>query len=154
MIYVRDARPSDAPDMFSLIEALAIHENALDLLQAKPEDLSIALSDFRLRGLVAEHEDQIIGCITYSWEYLLWANSKLIRIDDVVVRENFRRAGVGKQLMRTIARMAVDSDAQVRWEVEVGNDAAQEFYGVLGANLRTKVVAKWVLASTQKFLST
>jgi GNAT superfamily N-acetyltransferase len=58
-------------------------------------------------------------------------------LEDLFVRETFRRRGIGKALMAAVARVAVDEDCYgIHWEVLDWNEKAIELYKRMGATFR------------------
>ncbi|MFM7591293.1 MAG: GNAT family N-acetyltransferase, partial [Isosphaeraceae bacterium] len=55
-------------------------------------------------------------------------------LEDLYVREAYRRKGIGKALLTTLARIAVERDyGRFEWSVLDWNSPAIEFYRSLGA---------------------
>ena len=77
------------------------------------------------------------------YQFSPWAGREYLFVDDVYVNEDSRGAGIGSQLMKRIAVLALERDVDVRWHVETINSPAQRFYGALGAALRDKFIAYW-----------
>ena len=58
-------------------------------------------------------------------------------LEDLFVREAFRRRGIGKTLLAAVARIAVEQRCYgIHWEVLDWNEEAIEFYKQLGAIFR------------------
>ena len=91
---LRSARLSDADGIFALIKA---HN---DLLVPKPMGDIVASID---RFVVAEADDAIVGCATYSiLPEIGAADRATVEVQSVAVSEPFRRFGVGRALVESV----------------------------------------------------
>ena len=55
-------------------------------------------------------------------------------LEDLFVRENFRKRGIGRHLLAEVARIALDEQCHgIHWEVLDWNQRAIELYRELGA---------------------
>jgi GNAT superfamily N-acetyltransferase len=83
---------------------------------------------------------------------MTWANSQVIRLDDLYVRESARGQGLGVALMRHLAEVATAEGLPMRWEMRPENASARAFYERLGALARDKTVFRWMPDAMQRFL--
>jgi len=116
--------------VLGLIRELAIFENAEDQVKSTVKDLQRdAFGDNPLFNVVlAEKEGDLVGMVFYYYGYSTW-KGKMLYLDDIVVKEAFRRLGVGQQLfdfMRAEAKRAEAS--QIRFHVLNWNEPAIKFY--------------------------
>ena len=129
-IRIRKAEPADLVQVYDLIKELAVFEKA-------PGEPSNPLKKFIAEGtcknprfyvIVAESGHQIIGIALYYYAYSSWKGS-MIYLDDLVVRESYRKLGVGKKLMDELISIAKEEKvSQVRWHVLDWNEPAINFY--------------------------
>ena len=86
--------------------------------------------------LVAETVDnEIIGFATFFFAYYSWTG-KALYLDDLYVRESFRKQSVGRKLLDQIIHVAKDSQCKkVRWQVSKWNLNAIDFYKKMGAGI-------------------
>ena len=98
----------------------------------------------RVGAIVAEAGGELVGFVSYTWNYSVWLASDYMNIDDVFMAEPYRVKGVGGALMLKARQVCVSRGRhRIRWEVEPGNAAAIRFYERLGARLRTKGMFGW-----------
>jgi ribosomal protein S18 acetylase RimI-like enzyme len=143
-ITTRAATYTDASHIDRLLRSLAEFEGVTADLTFSLAELEHALSEARqFFALVAESDDQIAGCVTYTWDFAIWSGGPILRIDDLIVDERCRGRGVGTALMQALAERALERGAKMRWEIEPGNENALKFYARLGVSLRAKIVARW-----------
>lgn len=84
---------------------------------------------------VAENESGIVGIALYYTAYSTW-KGKTIYLEDLVVTEKLRRAGIGRKLFNAVAEEAKTVGAKrFRWQVLEWNEPAIAFYKKIGADL-------------------
>jgi ribosomal protein S18 acetylase RimI-like enzyme len=77
---------------------------------------------------VAETDNNIVGIALYYYGYSSWKGSMLY-LDDLVVKEAYRKHGIGKKLLDELISIAKDERInQVRWHVLDWNENAINFY--------------------------
>jgi len=127
-ILVRLAEERDLPDIHALVRELAIFE------QAEPEftaDLETYRKNFRegvFEALVAEIDGQVVGMCLYYLTFSTW-KGKMLYLEDFVVKEDFRRHGIGQKLFDELQERAVELGCQLlKWQVLDWNEPALSFY--------------------------
>jgi GNAT superfamily N-acetyltransferase len=138
MIRIRPATVEDAPLLMAMIRELAEFERELQLVSNRAEDL--ARDGFgpqpRFRALIAQWSGEPAGYALFFGYYSTWVGRGLF-LEDLFVRQAFRGKGIGKALLASVARIAIeDSCYGVHWEVLDWNEPAIEFYKGLGATFR------------------
>jgi GNAT superfamily N-acetyltransferase len=138
VIQIRKGTIDDLSQVHALIQELAEYEKA-------PDEVTNTLEDMRRDGFgdepiykffVAETaEEGIIGIALYYTAYSTW-KGKMIFLEDLVVTERLRRAGIGKMLFDAVAHEAkVVGAKRFKWQVLEWNDPAIAFYKKIGADL-------------------
>ena len=106
-VEIRKGLKKDLPQVLALIKELADYENALD-------QVSVTLEQLEKDGfeghphyylLVAELASQIIGVCFYFIRYSTW-KGKVLFLEDFVVKEQFRRKGIGGMLFEETIRIS------------------------------------------------
>jgi len=138
MLLIRPATLNDATLLRTLIRELAEFEHELELCMIEEADLS--RDGFgenpKFRALIAEWDGQPAGYALFFGYYSTWAGRGLF-LEDLFVRETFRGRGIGKALLASVARIAVQENCYgLHWEVLDWNEKAIEFYKSLGAEFR------------------
>ncbi len=139
MLVIREATARDAPTLTAMIRELAEFEHELDQVDITDEDL---LRDgFRsnpcFRALIADWDGQTAAYALYFFTYSTWAGRPSLFVEDLFVRPDFRRRGIGKALLRRMAAIANEHNCYgMRWEVLNWNTPAIDFYRSLGAKLQ------------------
>lgn len=140
---IRPARREDAARIHALIVELADYEKAVHEVLASPAQIEATLfaTATPTRALVAEHEGQVVGYAVYFYSYSTWLGRNGIYLEDLYVSPSARGTGLGKGLLRELAREAVANDCgRLEWSVLDWNTPAIDFYESLGA----KAQDEWV----------
>jgi GNAT superfamily N-acetyltransferase len=141
MLVIREATPGDAPVLTAMIRELAEFEHEIEQVDITAEDL---LRDgFQaapcFQALIAEWSGQTAAYALYFFTYSTWAGRPSLFVEDLFVRPDFRRKGIGKALLKHMAVIASEQNCYgMRWEVLNWNTTAIEFYRSLGATLQSE----------------
>jgi GNAT superfamily N-acetyltransferase len=140
MLLTRPATIDDVALLRTMIRELAEFERELD--QCVIEEADLTRDGFganpRFRALIAERDGEPAGYALFFGYYSTWAGRGLF-LEDLFVREPFRGKGVGKALLSSVARIAMQENCYgVHWEVLDWNEKAIELYKSLGAEFRDR----------------
>ncbi len=130
MILIREGKKEDIPEVFNLIQELAIFEDGLDQVSNTIEKIVIdGFGAHPVFGLIiAESEGKIIGSAIYYYRYSTWKGKRLY-LEDLIVTESMRGKGVGKLLFdETLAIAKKTNCTGMMWQVLDWNDSAINFY--------------------------
>ncbi len=116
------------PFIHALVKQLAEYEQSLESVITTPEMYRQDFADHRFDAFVAVQENEIVGMALYYWAYSTW-RGKYIWLEDFIVREDLRGAGIGKSLFDTVIEESRRLDAaQFKWQVLDWNTPAIRFY--------------------------
>jgi len=137
MVQIRKGTIDDLPQVLTLIRELAVYERA-------PGEVTNTLEDMERDGFgenpiykffVAENEEGIVGIALYYTAYSTW-KGRTLYLEDLIVTERLRRAGIGRRLFDAVAQEAKATGARrFRWQVLEWNEPAIAFYKKIGAEL-------------------
>jgi GNAT superfamily N-acetyltransferase len=123
--------------MFSLIVELAEYERAADQVVGTEELLEAALfgPEPAAEALIAEVDGEAAGFALFYKSFSTWQCAPGIWLEDLVVRERFRGAGIGRALVCELAAVALQRGCgRLEWAVLDWNAPAIRFYDRLGAS--------------------
>ncbi len=135
---IRPARPDDVPVILDLIRGLARYEKLEDKVEATESGLSAALFAETPRVFcdLAEADGEVIGFALWFYTFSTFVGRHGIFLEDLFVRPEFRSRGLGKALIRHVARRCVAEDlGRFEWSVLDWNEPAIQFYRSQGARL-------------------
>ncbi|KAI8826538.1 N-acetyltransferase GCN5 [Fimicolochytrium jonesii] len=139
-IKIRPAAPTDVPLILSFIRSLALFEKALDKVLATEASLTATLFGAHPYAHVVfacdEQSGREMGMALYFFNYSTWNAAPGLYLEDLMVAEEDRGKGVGTELLRYLAGVAVEKGCgRMEWQALDWNTPAIEFY-------RKKVGAK------------
>jgi GNAT superfamily N-acetyltransferase len=138
MIEIRPAQEKDVDAIFELILGLAEYEQLTDRVTGNSELLRSHLFGDRLyaESIVAELDGKIVGFGLFFHTYSTFLTQPGLYLEDVFVQPEYRRQGIGKALMMSIAKIAFDRGCgRLEWSVLDWNQSAIDFYQSLGATI-------------------
>ena len=105
-IDIRKGIKKDLPQVLALIKELADYEKSLDQVDVTLEQLEKDGFDGHPHYylLVAEEKGEIIGVCFYFIRYSTW-KGKVLFLEDFVVKEEYRRKGIGGMLFEETIRI-------------------------------------------------
>ncbi|MEV5575230.1 GNAT family N-acetyltransferase [Spirillospora sp. NPDC052269] len=132
---VRPAEPGDFEEICALLLDHAEHEGAVDLMRLHRRRTHDALfgEDPVIRAHVASPPDvpgTVAGLALWYPTFSSWETRSGIWLEDLYVRPEHRRYGLGRELLNTLRSL---TDGRVEWDVAHGNQGAEGFYRRLGA---------------------
>jgi GNAT superfamily N-acetyltransferase len=133
---IRPAEPSDVPAILSLIRELAEYEHLADACIASEDLLKKHLfgPDRAAEVLVAIDGSAVVGYAIYFKTFSTFLALPGIYLEDLFVQPAHRGRGLGKGLLRELARIATTRGyGRVEWSVLNWNAPAITFYESLGA---------------------
>ncbi len=135
-VRIRPATPQDVPLLCQLIRDLAAYEQLEHECRVTPQGLHDAIFGPRpsAKALVGELSGVPEGFALYFTNFSTFLAKPGIYLEDLFVRPHARGSGLGKALLSTLARIAVDQGCgRVEWSVLDWNEPAIGFYKRLGA---------------------
>ena len=133
---IRCAERADVPLLLALIRELAEFEKLLDHVHADEATLGDELfgSSPVAEALIAELEGVAVGFALFFHNFSTFMGRKGLYLEDLYVRPHARRRGVGRSLITSVAKIAVERRCgRFEWSVLDWNTRAVDFYRALGA---------------------
>jgi GNAT superfamily N-acetyltransferase len=136
MVSIRPATVQDVPTLLQLIREFARYDR-MDYETAVTEE-DLTRDGFgpapKFRATIAESVGEIAGYALFFEFYSSFQGRAGLFLDDIFVREQFRKHGVGKALLGYVARLAIEEHYFcIRCETLNWNNVALDFYRELGA---------------------
>jgi GNAT superfamily N-acetyltransferase len=135
-VRIRPATPEDVELIERLIRGLAEYEKLLDQVSLETEALRASLFGARpyAEVLIAEEGGEAVGFALFFHNFSTFLGKPGIYLEDLFVLPEKRGGGAGKELLRALARLAVERGCgRLEWAVLDWNTDAIGFYERLGA---------------------
>jgi GNAT superfamily N-acetyltransferase len=132
---IRPAAEEDVELIFGLIFELATYEKLADKVAGDAETLHRSLFEQRAaEALVLELDDEPVGYAIFFTTFSTFECRSGIWLEDVYVRPEHRRAGIGRAVMEHLATLALErGHVRLEWCALDWNEPALDFYRGLGA---------------------
>jgi GNAT superfamily N-acetyltransferase len=138
VISIRPATVDDAAEILRMIQELAEFERLSHEVKASVDDIRKALDpETRVaEALIAEAGGEIAGFALFFTSFSTFEGKPGLYLEDIFVRERFRRIGIGKGLFLRLAAIAgARGCARYEWEVLDWNEDAILFYKRYGSEI-------------------
>jgi GNAT superfamily N-acetyltransferase len=135
---IRPAAPRDVPDIFGLIQDLACYEKLEHTVTGNPEALSHHLfgQPAYAEALVASLNQETVGFALFFTNYSTFLTQPGLYLEDLCVRLEHRRQGIGTALLQQVAKIALERHyGRLEWSVLDWNEGAIAVYENLGATV-------------------
>ena len=136
---IRKAVEADVPKLLPLMRELAVFERYIDAFAITEEVLreqGFRRSPPDFYCFVAEDNEVLVGLLVYYFVPFTYRARPNLIIKELYVAEQHRSKGVGKVLMKAVAREAAESGCgQIKWWVAKWNHRSIQFYERLGAKI-------------------
>ena len=135
-IVIRPARPGDEALVLSFIRELADYEKLSHLVEATTESVAASLFCEAPKAFcdIAELDGEPAGFALWFYNYSSFLGRRGLSLEDVYVRPQARRRGVGEALLTQLAaRCEAEGLGRFEWWVLNWNTPAIDFYKSLGA---------------------
>jgi GNAT superfamily N-acetyltransferase len=138
------AEESDVPAILEMILELAEFEHLAPEVKTNAEMLRVALFKGQpvAWALMGRVNDVPAGYAIYYRTFSTFVGRPGIYLEDIYVRPQFRKCGLGRAMLEAVARASVDlGGGRLEWMALDWNENALRFYRGLGA----KVLGDWRL---------
>ena len=138
-VRISRATERDVPLIVQLIRELAEYERAPNEAVATVEGMTNALFGEipQAEVLLAHFDGKPAGFALFFYNFSTWTGKRGIYLEDVFVRPEMRRHGIGVELFRELAAIAVARDCpRLEWAVLNWNELAINFYKKIGATAK------------------
>lgn len=132
-VTIRRAGAEDFPQILTLIREFS-------RFQGTPEKVTVTAEQMQedkdlFQCFLAEEDGEVVGFASFFFAYYSWTG-KALYLDDLYVREAFRKRGTGKRLLQSVMELArQERCSKVRWQVSKWNTNAIDFYKSMGATI-------------------
>jgi GNAT superfamily N-acetyltransferase len=135
---IRAATPADVPEILRLIRELAVYEKLEHMAVGTDATLRESLFGAQpaAEAILAEVEGRAVGFALYFTTFSTFLCKPGIHLEDLFVEPQHRGSGIGRALLRHLARLAVERGCgRLEWNVLDWNTPSIRFYESLGSTI-------------------
>ncbi|MBL8905711.1 MAG: GNAT family N-acetyltransferase [Rhizobiales bacterium] len=135
-LIIRTAQPGEAGLVLDFIRKLAEYEKRLDEVVAGESEIDEALFGPHPRTFcdIAEWDGEAVGFAIWFYNFSTFWGRNGVYLEDLFVEPGYRGKGIGKALLRHLARKCRDEGLpRLQWWVINWNEPSIAFYKSLGA---------------------
>ncbi|MCR2033594.1 GNAT family N-acetyltransferase [Anaerofustis stercorihominis] len=131
----RFAKEKDTKLILSFIKELAVYENMLDDVVADEATLNKWLFEKKkAEVIIGEVNNEPIGFALFFHNFSTFLGKSGIYLEDLHIREEYRKKGYGKKFLKKLAGIAKERDCgRLEWSCLDWNKHSIDFYLSLGA---------------------
>lgn len=140
---IRTARPGDEADIVAMIHELAAFERAPEQCTVTEAQITAALfgDDAPARCHLVDADGRVGAMALWYRTFSTWDGVAGIHLEDLYVRPEFRRRGLARRLLSTLARECVAAGySRLDWAVLDWNTDAIALYDDVGG----KQLSEWI----------
>ena len=133
---IRQATREDIGSILFFVRKLAEYEKLLDEVEATEATLEETLFGDKAVAyvIIAEYQGEAAGFALYFYNYSTFLAKPGIYLEDLFVLPEYRGKKIGKALLVSLARLAVEQNCgRFEWAVLDWNQPAIDFYRAMGA---------------------
>lgn len=137
-ISVRPAAPGDGAILHAMVRELAVSHGHAQDFTATADDYERFLADpHAINGaLIGCWQGQAAGCAIWQRSYSTFRGRETLYLEDLSVLPQFRGRGLGRELLRAVARLALSRNVPaVTWLLMSWNGEARRLYSAAGAEI-------------------
>ncbi|OPX10051.1 GNAT family N-acetyltransferase [Mycobacterium sp. AT1] len=140
-VTIRRARPGDEVELVAMVRELAEFEHAAEECTVTESQLHAALfgDPATVQAYVAEVDGEPAAMALWFYNFSTWDGVAGVYLEDLFVRPGFRRHGLARALLSTLARECVDKGySRLTWAVLDWNSNAIALYDSVGGRPQTE----------------
>lgn len=140
---IRPAKPADIELLIDFIRDLAAHEGRPELATITPDILTDLLFGTRPLGeaFIATLGGEPAAYAIIAERFTSFRGTRLLYIEDMLVRPAYRGSGAGRQMLAFLARLVGERGCdRLEWSALDDNHVALGFYDHIGAETESGVV--------------
>ena len=135
MINIRNANINDSATILGFIKELAEYENMSNHVVATEELLKQNIFEKKLTEvIIAEFDNKPVGFALFFHNFSTFLGKGGIYLEDLYVQPAMRGKNIGKTLLSSLAKLAVERDCgRLEWSCLNWNEPSIKFYKSQGA---------------------
>jgi GNAT superfamily N-acetyltransferase len=128
---IRCYQDGDSDSLIRLCQEHAAYERDHYDLANKKELIERAIlgPSPSLHCWVVEVRNQVVGYMTYTFDFSTWHARKYLHMDCLYLEEPYRGYGIGQEILQRLEKVARQNDCfAIQWQTPLFNERAIKFY--------------------------
>lgn len=132
---IRSITLADINHLYDMILELAAYEKLENQVEMTYDDLyNVIFNEKIARVLIAQLDEKVVGYCLYFYNMSTFKGRKGIYIEDIYVRPEYRKNGIGKKMLCKIRDIAKENNCgRIEWCCLDWNTPSSDFYISMGA---------------------
>lgn len=140
---------ADYEAVYMLTRELMIHHDALDIFTTTKERFAELINSGMLHSYTLYCDGKLSGIMNFFFKLTTFTGRKILYIEDLYIREEYRGNGFGKLLLTKAKEIAAENDCeQIELKCAHWNKGSAEFYTAQGM----KKENEWITFTLDKSL--
>lgn len=119
----------EADTAYSLTKELMEYHNALDIFTMTPQRFRELIETGALMSFIAYIDNEPVGVMNTFYKYTTFSGRKILYIEDLYARKEYRGYGIGGKFLEKAKEIAVADDCeQIELKCAVWNSSSVGFY--------------------------
>ncbi len=155
-LQIKKAEAADIPIIIDFIKKLAEYEKLSHEVSVTEDQLekSLFANDTNAFSIIGYLDNKPVAFALYFFNFSTFLGKKGLYLEDLFVLPEYRSNGIGKQMLKHLAQIAIDNDCgRFEWAVLDWNEPAIRFYKKLGAELKKEWIITRITGENLKKLS-
>lgn len=133
-ITIKKCSVEDVPVLYEMTRELMEFHDMLDIFTMTEERLCELVESGAIQSYIAEADSQPAGIINFFYKYTTFTGQKILYLEDLYVRSQFRKYGIGSIFMNKLKEIAFENDCNsIEWKCADFNESGKRFYAKIGA---------------------
>ncbi len=143
-LIIKQTSAKDSKIILDFIKKLAEYENLLHEVTATENSIrnSMFSASSNAEAILGYIKNKPVAIAIFFHNYSTFLGKKGLYLEDLFVLPKFRNKGIGKQMLKHLANIALERDCgRFEWSVLDWNEPAIQFYKKIGAQLNKEWIS-------------
>ncbi|CDF01009.1 MAG: GNAT family N-acetyltransferase [Ruminococcus sp.] len=127
------ASKNDSELVFLLTKELMAHHKMLNVFTMSISKLEMLIENDCIKSYIAYNNNEPIGILNFFYMYTTFTGEKILYIEDLYVKEQYRGSGAGKSFLDCVKEIAKENHCEkIELKCAQWNTASGKFYEKIG----------------------
>lgn len=133
-ITFRKCGEKDIPLLYQLTKELIEFHGMMDIFTLTEQRLGELVTSGAISSYIAYADGKPAGHINFFYKYTTFSGRKLLYLEDLYTRSEYRGCGIGRKFFELLTSIAKENDCEaIEWKCAAFNESGKRFYSKIGA---------------------